>query len=75
MAASHPECNSQKVLIIGAGIGGLVTAQILHRFDIQFEIFERAEDLWLERRGWAVGLMEYSSPLNVPLLARYLTAS
>ena len=61
MAASQSEDNAQKVLIVGAGIGGLVTAQILRRFGVPFEIVERSEDLWFEKRGWAVGLMEYTS--------------
>ena len=59
MTALQSEPGNEKILIIGAGIGGLVTAQILRGFDIPFEIFERAEDMSGNQRGWAVGLIEY----------------
>ncbi|KAG0331369.1 hypothetical protein BG004_001696 [Podila humilis] len=34
-----------KVLIVGAGIGGLMLGQLLHRGGIPFEIFERAKEV------------------------------
>jgi 2-polyprenyl-6-methoxyphenol hydroxylase-like FAD-dependent oxidoreductase len=34
-----------KALISGAGIGGLTTALFLHRFGIEVEVFERADEI------------------------------
>jgi cation diffusion facilitator CzcD-associated flavoprotein CzcO len=50
---------SNKVLIIGAGLGGLVLAQILKKNGVPFEIFERDEGLASRKQGWAVALLEY----------------
>lgn len=47
-----------KVLIIGAGPGGLVLAQILRRHNIPFEIFERDLERNTRSQGWAVALVE-----------------
>ena len=49
----------EKVLIIGAGLGGLTLAQIFRRHNIPYEIFERTEALAQTRQGWSVGLVEY----------------
>jgi salicylate hydroxylase len=49
---------TEKVLIIGAGPGGLTLAQILRRYDIQYEIFERDESQRGRKQGWAVALIE-----------------
>ncbi|MCJ1360449.1 MAG: hypothetical protein MMC33_010454 [Icmadophila ericetorum] len=46
---SHP-----KVLIVGAGLGGLVLAQALRRYGISFEIFERDHDQLSRSQGWAI---------------------
>lgn len=50
---------SSKVLIIGAGLGGLTLAQILHNHDVPFELFERDEAPSARKQGWAVALVEY----------------
>lgn len=42
------------VLIIGAGLGGLVLAQALRKQGVSFEIFERSPDTRFQ--GWAIGL-------------------
>ena len=49
MAAAH-------VLIIGAGITGLVLAQTLIRDGIDFTIFERDPDRYSRGKGWALYL-------------------
>lgn len=50
--------HQSKVLIIGAGIAGLVLAQVLRANDIPYEIFER-DATWTGRtQGWAIGLNE-----------------
>lgn len=48
-----------KILIIGAGLGGLVLAQILLANNVPFEIFERDESTSSRNQGWAVALVEY----------------
>ncbi|MCJ1397172.1 hypothetical protein MMC11_000364 [Xylographa trunciseda] len=47
-----------KVLIIGAGLGGLTLAQILWKYGVPFEIFERDETTSTRNQGWAVALHE-----------------
>lgn len=49
---------NEKVLIIGAGPGGLALAQILRKYHIQYEIFERDESQRGRKQGWAVALIE-----------------
>lgn len=34
-----------KVLIVGAGLGGLVLALILEKANVEYEIFERATEI------------------------------
>lgn len=55
---------SGKVLIIGAGLGGLALAQILHNQDVPFELFERDEAPSARKQGWAVALVEYVLHFN-----------
>lgn len=50
--------DSNKVLIVGAGPGGLVLAQILRRHNIPFQIFERDVERNTRSQGWAVALVE-----------------
>ena len=57
------ETNVEIVLIIGAGVGGLVLAQILHNYGVPFEIFERDEGSLTRKQGWALALVEYASPV------------
>ncbi|KAF9157528.1 hypothetical protein BGX21_005770, partial [Mortierella sp. AD011] len=40
-----PECTKPKVLIVGAGIGGLTLAAILEKANIPYEIFEKASSI------------------------------
>ena len=47
-----------KVLIVGAGPAGLLLAQILRRYGVPFELFERDEGLGDRAQGWAVALIE-----------------
>ena len=54
----HKVDNNDIVLIIGAGPGGLVLAQILRAYGVPFEIFERDIGLHDRDQGWAVALME-----------------
>ncbi|KAI1086378.1 putative monooxygenase [Rostrohypoxylon terebratum] len=44
------------VLIVGAGIGGLVLAQSLRKQNIPFEIFEKDTSPAARPSGWAIGL-------------------
>lgn len=50
----------RKVLIIGAGISGLLLAQILRKAGIPVEVFER--DDGTRNQGWSVGLDKFSDP-------------
>jgi salicylate hydroxylase len=50
--------NSGKVLIIGAGLGGLALAQVLYNHGVPFELFERDEAPSARKQGWAVALVE-----------------
>jgi 2-polyprenyl-6-methoxyphenol hydroxylase-like FAD-dependent oxidoreductase len=54
--------NPGKVLIIGAGLGGLALAQVLHNHGVPFELFERDEAPSARKQGWAVALVEYVAP-------------
>ncbi|KAF9189334.1 hypothetical protein BGZ50_000858 [Haplosporangium sp. Z 11] len=42
---SIPQPTKAKVLIVGAGLGGLILAALLERAGIQYEIFERAKKI------------------------------
>ncbi|KAK8048867.1 monooxygenase [Apiospora phragmitis] len=48
--------SSPHVLIVGAGIGGLVLGQVLRKHGVSFEIFERSESRYARPEGWAVAL-------------------
>lgn len=50
--------DSGKVLIIGAGLGGLALAQVLHNHGVPFELFERDGAPSARKQGWAVALVE-----------------
>ncbi|KAM6506721.1 hypothetical protein FSOLCH5_013696 [Fusarium solani] len=49
--------DNNKVLIVGAGPGGLLLAQFLRGQGIPYEIFERDEKLDSRAQGWAVALI------------------
>jgi 2-polyprenyl-6-methoxyphenol hydroxylase-like FAD-dependent oxidoreductase len=59
-----------KVLIIGAGAGGLVLAHALRKNNIPFEIFERDSADYVRPQGWAVALHEYISFDHIACLNR-----
>ncbi|KAF9738541.1 hypothetical protein PMIN06_001703 [Paraphaeosphaeria minitans] len=56
----HPE----KVLIVGAGLGGLALAQVLHNHGVPFELFERDGAPSARKQGWAVALLEAITALE-----------
>jgi 2-polyprenyl-6-methoxyphenol hydroxylase-like FAD-dependent oxidoreductase len=47
------------VLIVGAGLGGLLLAQSLRKRGIDFEIFERDAHADARQQGWALGVHRY----------------
>ncbi len=53
---------SGKVLIVGAGVSGLLLAQILRKEGIPVEVFER--DNGTRNQGWSVGLDKFSAPTS-----------
>lgn len=46
----------QRVIIIGAGISGLILAQYLRKVGVPFQIFERDESLEFRSGGWGLTL-------------------
>jgi 2-polyprenyl-6-methoxyphenol hydroxylase-like FAD-dependent oxidoreductase len=50
--------DENKILIIGAGLGGLALAQALQAHGVPFEIFERDAAPTARKQGWAVALIE-----------------
>lgn len=45
-----------RVLILGAGLGGLTLAQSLRKRGVEFEIFEKDEHMQARAGGWAIAL-------------------
>jgi 2-polyprenyl-6-methoxyphenol hydroxylase-like FAD-dependent oxidoreductase len=60
--------NDFPVLIIGAGISGLLLAQQLLQMDIPFQIFERDDDFSTRGSGWGLTL-HWSLPALRELLS------
>lgn len=56
MASTTPH-----IIIIGAGLGGLMLAQALRKRGITFEVFERDEHENARQQGWALGLHRYGN--------------
>lgn len=54
ISPSRPAEARSKVLIIGAGITGLVLGQALKRHDVPFSIFERDVSVSARGRGWGL---------------------
>ncbi len=48
--------SASHVLILGAGLNGLLLAQALMRLSISFDIYERAESLRARFQGHAIGI-------------------
>jgi 2-polyprenyl-6-methoxyphenol hydroxylase-like FAD-dependent oxidoreductase len=49
-------CKYPHVLIIGAGLGGLVLAQLLRKKGVSYDIFESDETISSRGVGFALGL-------------------
>lgn len=58
MLTTTTTMSNEKVLIIGAGPGGLALAQILRRYGIPYDVFERDDSQRGRKQGWAVALIE-----------------
>ncbi|MCJ1437322.1 hypothetical protein MMC27_006709 [Xylographa pallens] len=56
--------NDTRVLIIGAGVGGLALAQALRKQQIPFLVFERDAGVAARGQGWAIALHAYGSPID-----------
>jgi 2-polyprenyl-6-methoxyphenol hydroxylase-like FAD-dependent oxidoreductase len=52
----------ENILIVGAGLSGLLLAQILRKADIAFEVFER--DSGTRAQGWSVALDKSDTSAN-----------
>ncbi|KAH7074785.1 FAD binding domain-containing protein [Paraphoma chrysanthemicola] len=59
--------DSLPVIIIGAGISGLLLAQLLRKYQVPFRIFERDDDLTTRGLGWGLTL-HWSLPALQDLL-------
>ncbi|KAI0007152.1 putative monooxygenase [Xylariaceae sp. FL0662B] len=68
------EITKPRVLIVGAGLGGLTLAQCFRKQGIPFEIYERDASAVARSAGWAIGLhdlldeMVSSMPADMPPL-------
>jgi 2-polyprenyl-6-methoxyphenol hydroxylase-like FAD-dependent oxidoreductase len=51
-----PTSKSLHVIIVGAGLGGLVLAQALRKKGVSYEIFERDEGAHDRFQGWTIAL-------------------
>ncbi|KAH7122024.1 hypothetical protein B0J13DRAFT_566847 [Dactylonectria estremocensis] len=71
MATGNPSSAEQPVLIIGAGISGLLLAQRLHQDGVPFRLFERDADLKTRGAGWGLTL-HWSLPALRSLLPDHL---
>jgi 2-polyprenyl-6-methoxyphenol hydroxylase-like FAD-dependent oxidoreductase len=56
MTSAPSVANTLPVLIIGAGISGLLLAQQLRKLSIPFQIFEREPDVQTRSAGWGLTL-------------------
>eukprot|EP01103_Thecamoeba_quadrilineata_P015754 TRINITY_DN5076_c0_g1_i1.p1 TRINITY_DN5076_c0_g1~~TRINITY_DN5076_c0_g1_i1.p1 ORF type:complete len:398 (-),score=67.75 TRINITY_DN5076_c0_g1_i1:60-1253(-) len=57
-----------KLIIIGAGLGGLVLAQVLRKNAVPFEIFERDEGPGSREQGWSLNIEWVLQPLHDAIL-------
>ena len=55
------------VLILGAGLGGLLIAQALRKKNITFEIFDRDESLHARSQGWCIGMHSFFDDLETAM--------
>ncbi|CAJ2509624.1 Uu.00g146500.m01.CDS01 [Anthostomella pinea] len=58
-----------RVLIVGAGLGGLTLAQCLRKQGIPFEVFERDIDVSSRSQGWAIAMHTERSIVDDLLLS------
>ncbi len=56
MAVTDQRPGTKPVLIIGAGVSGLLLAQYLRKSGVAFRIFERDDDLTTRGVGWGLTL-------------------
>lgn len=73
MTEEIPAVEALPVLIIGAGITGLLLAQQLRKSNVPFEIFERDNDLITRGLGWGMTL-HWSLPALSECLPDHLLA-
>jgi 2-polyprenyl-6-methoxyphenol hydroxylase-like FAD-dependent oxidoreductase len=73
MAESTPTAPDLPIIIIGAGISGLLLAQQLRKSHIPFKIFERDSDFLTRGVGWGLTL-HWSLPALRELLPEELSA-
>jgi 2-polyprenyl-6-methoxyphenol hydroxylase-like FAD-dependent oxidoreductase len=73
MAESTPTTPDLPIIIIGAGISGLLLAQQLRKSNIPFEVFERDSDFLTRGVGWGLTL-HWSLPALQELLPKELFA-
>lgn len=66
--------SENKVLIIGAGLGGLVLAHVLTKNKVPVEIFERDDHSSSRKQGWAVALIEYVPQPHTTIICNYLSS-
>lgn len=68
---AHAIAHEAHVLIIGAGITGLVLAQALKEHDVAFTVFERDADVSARGRGWGLTI-HWSLDTFVSLLPQHI---
>jgi flavin-dependent dehydrogenase len=55
------------VLILGAGLGGLLLAQSLRKQNIPFDIFDRDDSLHSRSQGWCIGIHGFFDDLETAM--------
>jgi cation diffusion facilitator CzcD-associated flavoprotein CzcO len=55
------------VLILGAGLGGLLLAQALRKQNITFDIFDRDESIRSRSQGWCIGIHGFFNDLETAM--------
>jgi flavin-dependent dehydrogenase len=55
------------VLILGAGLGGLLLAQALRKQNITFDVFDRDESIHSRSQGWCIGIHGFFDDLETAM--------